>query len=115
MLDANIAASHLESAGIDCCVQDQYITQNRPESIEAYGGVRLQVREEDTEQAVRVLKGYGYFKEEDEKQSEFAESVDKLTDKIPFLHQYPLQVKLLAIAFLILAIILIVFILKNPA
>jgi len=114
MLDANLAAGQLESAGIDCYIQDQYLIQAKPELANVYGGIKLQIREEDAEKAIQTLKVYGYFNEENEKPLNFIDALDKLTARIPLLSKSPLQVRLLAIIFLTLALVLITFILKHP-
>ena len=69
--------------------------------------------EEDAENAIRILKEHGYLNEQEDKPSGLTESIDKLTDKLPFLHQYPLPVKLLAIIFFSLAVIITVFFFIN--
>ena len=113
MPDLAIIRGRLESEGIKCFVRDEYATQTRLGFTGAYGGIGLQVMEEDAENAIRILREYGDLNDEDEKPSELTESLDKITDKLPFLHQYPLQVKLLAIVFFTLAVILTVFFFVN--
>ncbi len=123
MLEANLAAGHLERAGIECYIQDQNINSIYPNigaanlivgiGSSAYGGIKLQIRDEDATFAIEVLKTNGYFNEKEENPSEFINSIDKVTGKIPFLHQYPLQVKILAIIFFMLAIGIVIFVLKN--
>lgn len=113
MPDLSVIRGRLETEGIKCFVQDEYTTQARLGFSDAYGGIRLQVMEEDAGNAVNILKEYGYLNEVEEKPSELTESLDKMTNKLPFLHQYPLQVKLLAIIFFTLAVIITVFFFKN--
>ena len=74
----------------------------------------MQIKDDDTGKAIQVLKENGYLNEEAEKPSELTDAIDKLTDKVPFLHKYPLQVKLLAIISFILVIAVIIFFLRNP-
>ncbi len=122
--EANLAASHLEHEGIETFIQDQNISNIYPNAtgavnlvvgspFGAYGGVKLQIKDDDVQKAIEVLKSNGYLNEVDEKPSELTESLDKITGKLPFLHQYPLQVKLLAIAFFTLAVILTIFFFAN--
>jgi hypothetical protein len=123
MLDANLAAGHLERAGIECYIQDENINNIYPNigvanlivsvGSSAYGGIKLQIKDDDGPKAIEVLKSNGYFNEENEKPSQFINSIDKITGKLPFLHQYPLQVKIPAIIFFALAVCIVIFVLKN--
>ena len=113
MPDLAIMRGRLEAEGIKCFVEGEYTTQTRLGFTGGHGGIRLQVMEEDAENAISILKEYGDWNAEDEKPSELTESLDKMTGKLPFLHQYPLQVKLLAIVFFTLAVILTVFFFAN--
>jgi len=61
--DFQIAKSYLESFEIECFAQDENVTSTYWTGI--VGGVKLQVREEDTERAIKVLMEAGYLKQED--------------------------------------------------
>ena len=61
--DFQIAKSYLESFEIECFAQDENVTSTYWTGI--VGGVKLQVREEDTERAIKVLMEAGYLKPED--------------------------------------------------
>ena len=113
MPDLAIVKGRLETDGIQCFALDEYTIQAKPGLSDAYGGVKLQVREEDAEKAIRILKEYGYFKEETETPSRFTDSINKFTCKIPMLNKLPLQVRLLAIIFLVLALVMAVAVYKN--
>jgi hypothetical protein len=56
-----VLRSRLESEGIECFVQDELITQINPFYSNAVGGVKLQVRKEDVERAMEILKEGGYL------------------------------------------------------
>jgi hypothetical protein len=122
LFEANLAASHLEHKGIETFINDENISNIYPNvggpinlvvgsPFGAYGGVKLKVREEEVPRAIEVLKGNEYFNEEKEEPSEFDESVEKLTNDIPFLDKLPLQAKLVAIVLFILAVVLIISVL----
>ena len=115
--EANLAAGHLEREGIDTFIFDQNISALYPNvggpvnlifgsPSGGFGGVKLQVKNEDIPKAIVVLKSNGYLKEEDDKPSELSQSLDQVTSSIPFLHKYPLQAKLLAIAFFMLSVVI---------
>ena len=60
-----IIRGRLESEGIPCFVKDELTVQIHPFYSNAIGGVKLQVRESDLDQAVEVLKEMGYIKDEE--------------------------------------------------
>ena len=53
--EAELAASALESAGIDCSVRERYLAGSEPGLVEALGGVALLVRASDVESARAIL------------------------------------------------------------
>ena len=61
--DFQIAKSYLESYEIECFAQDENMTRTYYTGI--VGGVKLQVREEDTDRAIKLLMEAGYLKPED--------------------------------------------------
>lgn len=59
-----IIRGKLESEGITCFVQDELTVQVNPFYSNAIGGVKLQVRESDLNQAIEILKETGYIKDD---------------------------------------------------
>ncbi len=55
-----VIKGQLEGAGIPCMVKDQYTVGVNPLYDIALGGIKLQVREEDVEEAKRVLQEIGF-------------------------------------------------------
>ncbi|MDR0713783.1 MAG: DUF2007 domain-containing protein [Bacteroidales bacterium] len=55
-MQAAIIRGRLESEGIECFVRDELTVQVHPFYSNAIGGVKLQVRKNDLEQAVEILK-----------------------------------------------------------
>jgi hypothetical protein len=53
--EAELAASALESAGIDCAVRERYLAGAQPELSNALGGVAVLVRAGDVETARQIL------------------------------------------------------------
>ena len=62
-IDFEMAKSYLESCGIECFGRDEI--NNRAYLSNVNGGIKLQVREEQAEEAVKLLFEKGYLKEED--------------------------------------------------
>ena len=58
-----LAKSYLESAGIECYGKDELINWAYLGNVD--GGVKLEVREEQAEEAVQLLMEAGYLKKED--------------------------------------------------
>jgi len=61
--DFEMVKSYLESFGIECFGRDEII--NRAYLANVNGGVKLEVRPEQAEEAVRLLVEGGYLKAED--------------------------------------------------
>lgn len=61
--DFEMVKSYLESFGIECFGRDEII--NRAYLANVNGGVKLEVRPEQAEEAVRLLMEGGYLKAED--------------------------------------------------
>ena len=62
-IDFEMAKSYLESCGLECFGRDEI--NNRAYLANVNGGIKLQVREEQAEEAVKLLFEKGYLKEED--------------------------------------------------
>ncbi len=85
--EAGIIRSRLESEGIYCFLQDELTAQVHPFYSNAIGGVKLQVREEDLEKAIRILKESGYLQEEDLRPSSFQVKLYNILSKIPIIRK----------------------------
>lgn len=66
-LDIFVLRARLESENIECFVQDELTLQTNPFYSNAIGGVKLQVNQEDVEQAKEVLREGGYIPEGEDK------------------------------------------------
>jgi hypothetical protein len=62
-IDFEMAKSYLESCGIECFEQNEIINRAYINSVD--GGIKLQVRTEQAEEAVKRLLEKGYLKKED--------------------------------------------------
>lgn len=60
--DVSIAKSYLEDRGIFCILKDELTNQVHPYAI---GGVKLQVSEEDVQEAINLLIEGGFSRKED--------------------------------------------------
>jgi hypothetical protein len=82
--DLLVIRSKLESEGVVCFAQDEQITQIHPFYSGAVGGVKLQVREEDVNRAVEIMKEAGHIQDRDLKPSKLDIRLYKILSKIPF-------------------------------
>lgn len=74
--DFEMVKSYLESFGIECFGRDEII--NRAYLANVNGGVKLEVRPEQAEEAVRLLVEGGYLKAEDFEPSAEMKWMEKL-------------------------------------
>ena len=63
--ELGISRSLLESEEIECFVPDELTTNIQPFLSNAFGGIRLQVRESDVQRATEILINGGFIKRED--------------------------------------------------
>jgi hypothetical protein len=62
-IDFEMAKSYLESCGIDCFGRNEIINRAYIDLVD--GGIQLQVRAEQVEEAIKLLFEKGYLKAED--------------------------------------------------
>jgi Zn finger protein HypA/HybF involved in hydrogenase expression len=72
-----VIQSRLESEGITCFIKDEFTVQVNPFYSNAIGGVKLQVKESDLNQAIEILKETGYIKDKD---SQLSKEYPRLND-----------------------------------
>lgn len=77
--DFEMAKSYLESCGIECFGQDEIV--NRAYIANVNGGVKLQVRAGNAEEAVKLLLNGGYLLPEDFEPSAELKWIDKILSK----------------------------------
>lgn len=101
--------SLLESEGITCFLQDQYISQVYGTGI-ITGGVKLQVSQNDVNKATEIMIAHGYEKDsvliEDNKED--LESSKTIFSNVPYLRHlsYPAQMRTVLLLTIILGTLL---------
>jgi hypothetical protein len=75
-IDFEMVKSYLESCGIECFGRDE--VNNRAYLANVNGGIKLEVREEQAEEAVKILIEAGYLKKEDFEPSPEMKWMEKL-------------------------------------
>ena len=76
LIDFEMVKSYLESFGIMCFGQDEILTQTYWTGV--VGGVKLQVKEDQAEEAMKLLLEAGYLKAEDFEPSAEMKWVEKI-------------------------------------
>ncbi|HJV78329.1 MAG TPA: hypothetical protein VJ602_08105 [Paludibacter sp.] len=75
-IDFEMAKSYLESCGIECYGQNEIINRAYINLVD--GGIKLQVRAEQAEEAIKLLLEKGYLKAEDFEPSPEMKWMEKL-------------------------------------
>jgi cytochrome bd-type quinol oxidase subunit 1 len=106
--EAHIIRTKLASEGIDTFIRDELTTQVNNFYSNAIGGVKLQVRSEDYDEAFRVLSVLGYIREEHHHQNQLVLMLDKLTGRIPAIGAivFPIRILIIVALFIVIAVIL---------
>ena len=94
-----VIKARLESEGVLYNVKDELLTQINPFYSNAIGGVKLQVKEEDLQQALKILEENGFTIENNVDQFDITK-LDKLTSKILFLNKLRFETRLIILALL---------------
>ncbi|HRO43610.1 MAG TPA: DUF2007 domain-containing protein [Flavipsychrobacter sp.] len=78
--EAAMARSVIESEDIFCFLKDELTIQANPFYSNALGGVKLQVKEEDRVNAIRILKEYGYLDSENNKTATITNATGEINE-----------------------------------
>jgi hypothetical protein len=105
--EAYLAKAKLESEGIEVTIKDDLTAQVNNFYSNAIGGVKVQVKETDVEQAMQALLEAGYIKEETAPTPAFISEFDKKTSRLPLIGTLTVELRfIILITILIMAIIL---------
>lgn len=105
--EAYLAKAKLESEGIEVTIKDDLTAQVNNFYSNAIGGVKVQVKETDVEQAMQALLEAGYIKEETAPTPSFISEFDKKTSRLPLIGTLTVELRfIILITILIMAIIL---------
>lgn len=109
-----IIRGRLELEGIECFVRDELTAQVNPFYSNAIGGIKLQVKESDLENAMIILKETGYIKDSDLQPSKMIGTLDRVTSKIPIINKLRFELRLIIIATVIVGLIVAAVFLAMP-
>ncbi len=105
--DAFTIQAQLELEGFEVNILDELSSNYTPHFSAITGGVRIQVLEQDVENAIAILKNLGHIPELEEKRNNrlFA-SILKLTSRIPFINKMRKEAQLLLFVIGLFALII---------
>lgn len=107
--EAYILRSRLESEGIECFIKDELTIQSNSLNSNAIGGVKLQVKQSEIENAILVLKDGGYTLDNYDEPSKLYLRAELLTSKVPIFNKLPVIFRLLiAFVLAVLSVLVIV-------
>ena len=113
--EAHLAKSKLESEGIEVLIRDELMAQIYNFNSPAIGGVKLEIREEDLERAMEVLKDTDYLGEPSKTENKYLELFDSYTAKLPLIGKTILEFRIiLFIALLLCILVFSVIVLSLP-
>ena len=111
-----VIQSLLDAEEIEYIIKDEYTVQTDPFLSNAIGGIKLQVKEEDVENAIEILKELEFFKEDDliessliendSQASEKSSNLNRFFEKIPLINKIRPEWRLIVLTVTILAIII---------
>lgn len=100
---AHLAKGVLESAGIEVQIRDELTAQVNNFYSNAIGGVKLQVKDTDFEQAQQILIESGFITPQENKPNKFLVKFDNLTSRIPIIGKKIIELRLLVVFAVFLA------------
>ncbi|WP_010664521.1 putative signal transducing protein [Marinilabilia salmonicolor] len=103
-----LVRSKLEAEGIECFVQDELVSQTY--IVNAVGGMKLQVRQEDAGRATQIVKEMGIFDEPDMQSSRLG-AFERATGRFPLLKGMGLATRFFALLVLIAVILTVIYML----
>lgn len=106
--EMGLVRSKLEAEGIECFVKDELVSQTYIHN--AVGGMKLQVREQDSKRAAQIVKEMGVFQEPALSSSRL-NAFDRVSRRLPLLGSLNLAVRFFAFLILIAVVLVLVYIL----
>ena len=110
-----VLRSRLESEGIECFVQNELTAQINPFYSNAIGGVRLQVKEKDLQNAIAILKDGGYAPDVEVQPSGILYKLEEGTLKNLFQKKLPFIRNIILIAFVVCVLVLVIYYATIPS
>lgn len=111
-----VIKSVLEGNGIECFMKDGITVQVDPLLSPAVGGVKLQVREEDVNDALLLLREGGYVPHEEPVTAGILDKFDAVTSAFPLIgHRSLLSRLMIVLAAVITVLTIVLAIFLGPA
>lgn len=97
--------SKLEAEGIYVYLKDEHTVQVHNFLSNAIGGIKLQVKEADSQEAIEILKFLGYIKEEKKDPDAITARFNRFTGRLPLISKNEPAVRTIIFAGVILLVI----------
>lgn len=104
--EAHLVKVKLESENIVVNIKDELTAQVNNFYSNAIGGVKLQVKDSDFENAYKILLEFGYIKDQENKPNKLLLRFEQLTSSLPIIGKSRIELRLLLSAALILIMII---------
>jgi Putative prokaryotic signal transducing protein len=113
-----VIKGRLEAEGIKCFAKDELITQTINFHSQAYGGVKLQVPEDQVQLAHKILQDFGHIPYVEHGLPRYVKWLDEKTLSIPILSKIRIEARLMVLLSFLVATPLLIFYYqgytKNP-
>jgi hypothetical protein len=90
---AALLKGRIESEDILCNIKDELTATTNPFYFGAIGGVKVQVRENDVQKVIPILRDVGYPIDDDGSYETLIKKVVRFTQKLPLINKYPLETR----------------------
>jgi len=110
-----IIKARLESEGIECFIKDELTIQTDPFLSNALGGIKLQVKEENVKEALKILDSEGYQRYKEDTTNPY-QKLEGFANKLPFFKNVRFEVRLgILVVLVIIVVYLLAYFLTRPS
>ena len=111
--EAYVLRTKLESQGVRVFLKDELTVQVHNFLSNAIGGVKLQIRESDLKKALPLLADAGFLERNDTQKPAYLNWIDKRTNNMPIIKNWPVELKAFFVAGLIVTSAIVFFFLFS--
>lgn len=104
--EASLVKSLLEDNEIYVNLKDEHASQVYHMASNAFGGIKLQVRDDDYKNAREILENQGYIPDDSDGTSTLFTSINRFTSRIPFLNNKHPEQRFIGFMFMVVAVLL---------
>ncbi len=109
--DAHFAKAKLQSEGIEVFIKDEMTAHVNNFYSNAIGGVKLQVRSADVDNAQRILIEAGYIDAHKDKPNKLLVKFEQLSSQWPLIGRLPVELRVVITAALLVSVVVVTIVL----